>query len=380
MTSQIDVLMPIYNAKLFISDALASIQAQTIRDIRIIVVDDGSTDGSGELLADAARCDPRIHVITQANAGIVAALNTGLAACTAPIIARHDADDLSYPDRFEKQMRYLDENPNCVAVAGPARQIDEAGVDLGTQTRLRDLAKADENAIPAYEPYLLHPMLMLRRSAINAVGGYRLVLNAEDSDLYWRLLEQGELHNLSEPLGSYRMHGSSLTSASIESGRRGALYAQLAAISAQRRARNDADITFDVGLLTSIKSVSKLEDIYAAACYHLTEQEQKWLAVALSAKLMEFCFYRPFELSLDDCYFIRQAINSNIKFISNRYKSLLRESILGTSVRLAQNGRLRCSAVLTGNMLIPVLLARLTFRTLIPVKLRNSIKASLKST
>ncbi|RYD20647.1 MAG: glycosyltransferase [Lysobacteraceae bacterium] len=124
LTAQIDVLMSTYNAGRFLPETLASIQAQTIRDIRIIIVDDGSTDNSPELLAQAARQDPRIHVITQANGGIVAALNAGLAACTAPFIARHDADDLSNPDRFERQIRYLEANPDCVAVAGAARQID----------------------------------------------------------------------------------------------------------------------------------------------------------------------------------------------------------------------------------------------------------------
>lgn len=171
MKPLIDVLVPAYNAGWSLPETLASIQAQTVRDIRIIVVDDGSTDNTAAVLAAAAAADRRIHIITQANGGIVAALNAGLAACTAPFIARHDADDLSDPDRFEHQLRYFEENPDCVAVAGAARHIDGTGRALGTQTRLRDPARADPFSIPATEPYLLQPMLMVRAESFHAAGG-----------------------------------------------------------------------------------------------------------------------------------------------------------------------------------------------------------------
>ena len=374
VTSQIDVLLPAYNVGRFLSETLESIQAQTVRNIRIIVVDDGSTDNTAAVLAKAAALDPRIQVITQPNGGIVAAMNAGLAACVAPFIARHDADDLSNPDRFERQLQYLKANPECLAVAGPARQIDEAGRDLGTQTRLRDLTKADENAVPAYEPYLLHPMLMVRCDAIKAIGGYRLVLNAEDSDLYWRLREHGHLHNLTDPLGSYRMHKGSVTSQSIASGRRGALYAQLAAISAQRRARKQLVLVFDSDLLTSIKNSQELQSMYAAAGRHLTDREQGWLAVAVSAKLMELCFYRPYELTIADCRFIRSAMDKHQREIPEDSVTSVREATIGTAVRLMKRGKVRSAVILTGNKLLPLMGLRLGFRMLLPDALRDRIK------
>src|SRR5689334_14700000 len=92
--ARIDVLIPAYNAETTIESALASIQTQTIQDIRIIVVNDGSTDRTGEILEKLKSKDPRIEVITTVNGGIVDALNHGLQACSADYIARHDADDI----------------------------------------------------------------------------------------------------------------------------------------------------------------------------------------------------------------------------------------------------------------------------------------------
>lgn len=375
MTAQIDVLMSTYNAGRFLPETLASIQAQTIRDIRIIIVDDGSTDNSPELLAQAARQDPRIHVITQANGGIVAALNAGLAACTAPFIARHDADDLSNPDRFERQIRYLEANPDCVAVAGAARQIDTDGRWLGTLTRLRDPARADPFSIPATEPYLLQPMLMVRTGSFHAAGGYRPLLIAEDSDLYWRLQSFGRLHNLTEPLGGYRMHDGSITSQSVVAGRRGALCAQLAAISAQRRMRTVPDLVFDAALYDAIKQATTMTDLYTVGCAQLTPAEQNWLAVALSAKLVELCFYRPFEPSVEDCRFIRDALNAHGDIMTPDNRAALQELLIGTAVRLAIKGLIAEALVLAPAKRLPTVMARILFRVALPGTLRTRVKA-----
>lgn len=374
LTAQIDVLMSTYNAGRFLPETLASIQAQTIRDIRIIIVDDGSTDNSPELLAQAARQDPRIHVITQANGGIVAALNAGLAACTAPFIARHDADDLSNPDRLERQIRYLEANPDCVAVAGAARQIDADGRWLGTLTRLRDLARADPFSIPATEPYLLQPMLMVRAESFHAAGGYRPLLIAEDSDLYWRLQGFGRLHNLTEPLGSYRMHDGSITSQSVVAGRRGALCAQLVAISAQRRTRTVPDLVFDLALYDAIKQATTMTDLYTVGCAQLSAAEQDWLAVALSAKLVELCFYRPFEPSVEDCRFIRDALNAHGDIMTPDNRIALQELIIGTAVRLAIKGLIAEALVLAPAKRLPTVMARILFRVALPSTLRTWVK------
>ena len=374
MPPAVDVLMPAYNAGWSLRETLASIQAQTIRDIRIIVVDDGSTDDTAAVLSEFAAHDPRIHVITQKNGGIVAALNAGLAVCTAPLIARHDADDLSDPDRFERQVRYMEEHPDCVALAGAARHIDEKGHDLGTLSRLSDPDKADENSIPASEPYLLHPMLMVRRKAIEAVGGYRSVLHAEDSDLYWRLREQGRLHNTVEILGSYRMHAASVSSQSIFSGRQQALASQLAAVSAQRRRNGSKDLVFDEAFLAQLKRPLSLAQLFEVGSRSLIERERDWLALAVSAKLVGLCFYRPFELTADDCRFIRSSLLRQLETLAPENAVRLREALIGTSVRLVRKGMVGRAMILTWPKLVPLTILRLAFRVVLPNRLRDRIK------
>src|ERR1700736_3109855 len=93
----VDVLIPVYNGAPTVRESLNSIRAQTIRDIRIVVIDDGSTDATVEILAELAREDPRIVTIRKPNGGIVDALNLGLQHCRAEFLARFDADDIAYP-------------------------------------------------------------------------------------------------------------------------------------------------------------------------------------------------------------------------------------------------------------------------------------------
>src|SRR5947209_575161 len=126
-SSRVDVVIPVYNAASTIESAIGSIQAQTVTEIRIIVVNDGSTDATRQIVQRLAAADHRLILVDQANCGIVDALNAGLRICHADMVARHDGDDLANPDRFEKQLDYLSRHPDCVAVSGATRHIDEAG-------------------------------------------------------------------------------------------------------------------------------------------------------------------------------------------------------------------------------------------------------------
>src|SRR5262245_14197402 len=117
-TPAISVLMPIYNAGRFLPAAVESVLAQTFADFELIAIDDGSRDGSSEVLAQLAARDPRIRVFAQENRGIVATLNRALELARAPLVARMDADDLSRPDRFAKQIAFLRQHPEVAAVSG----------------------------------------------------------------------------------------------------------------------------------------------------------------------------------------------------------------------------------------------------------------------
>jgi glycosyltransferase involved in cell wall biosynthesis len=305
--AKVDVLIPAYNAEKTLVAAIRSIQDQTVSDIRLIVVNDGSTDRTGALLREIAAADPRVLVIDTPNRGIVGALNLALAQATAPIIARHDADDHAFPDRFARQLAYLDLHPDCIAVGGDAYHIDDTGRRTGWSTTFAGDVQPDVDAISAIEPYLMHPFLMVRRDALLSAGGYRYVLHSEDTDLYWRLLGLGRLYTLPGPMGEYRVHAGSISSASVHNGRLASVYAELAALSYRRRRAGQEDIYFPPEAIEKTRSLRTVEDILAYVGDTLTPEEQVRLRLSVAAKLIQNATYRSYFLEADDCAFIAAA-------------------------------------------------------------------------
>ncbi len=361
---EIDVLIPVFNGSATVRSAVASIQAQTIRDIRIIVIDDGSTDGTAEILASMSRDDPRIEVVTQPNGGIVDALNLGLSRCRSAFIARHDADDLADPRRFATQLAYLKSHPDCVAVGGAVRHIDEKGRRLGHVVRLPSIDLADPHWAPSREPYLMHPFLMTYRASLEGLGGYRYVFHSEDTDLYWRLLDTGRLHNLEEVLGDYRMHAQSVSAASIVNGRVAALNSQLAGISELRRRGGLADLEFPKERGAEYVRARSLQAIFEVGARQLTDAETDHLEIALAGKMVELTSYRPFELDIDDCRFIRRAMLRRADGLTPANLTMLHRMSSGAAARLAGRGRLKEAAALVAPRLYLGVLGRIVFRTL----------------
>ncbi|GBR03795.1 glycosyltransferase family 2 protein [Acetobacter oeni] len=377
--TKIDVLLPVYNCEKYITSALKSIQDQTIRDIRIIVVDDGSADNTGPLVLAESQSDARIVYHRQDNAGIVVALNNGLALCDAPFIARMDGDDISCPDRFAKELAYLEANPDCVAVSGRARHIDQNSSPLGTISTRKESRNADPCAIPAVEPYLLHPMLMARREALIQVGGYRDVYQSEDSDLYWRLSDIGSLYVLPEVVGDYRIHTDSVSSSSVVNGRQQAIWSQLAALSEQRRRKKENDLRFTKDFANDVKTRRGLAQAVAVASRGLSQSETAWFGCAVSAKLLELSYYRPYEPDTQDIAFIRHAIASDPDLKSRKSYGVIREAVLSCAVRLVGAGRYKDAVTLTGTNNIPKLIGRSVFRHILPKGLAEKIKQLVKA-
>lgn len=355
----IDVLIPIYNAADTLDEALASIAAQSYADFRVIAIDDGSTDGSGEILARWGRADPRFTIITQANAGIVAALNTALAQATAPLVARMDSDDLCYPDRFQIQADYLNAHPDCVALAGRVAHIDEHGEPLNGLPHPGDPMLADCDWVPAREPYLIHPFLMARRAAMVSTGGYRFVPHSEDSDLFWRLAEVGRLHNLDTVLGQYRFHTQSISGGSILNGRIMAIGSQLGAFSARARARDEDGGEFYDNLVPALKEAGSL----AAMCDHLANRiappELPRFRLAVGIKLLELSAYRPYEIAAEDCRFIADQVGSISGMdLPQGNSGEIRWYLGEAAARVLRQGRLRDAARLAPPSLWPTALAK----------------------
>lgn len=317
----VDVVLPVYNGAATIAESVESLLKQTVGRLRVLVIDDGSSDATPKILEDLSGRDPRVVVITQPNGGIVQALNTGLSHVTAPFVARQDADDISFPDRIEKQLAAFEADPSLVAISGSCIHIDSDGRETGTCYEIGDVDKADYQAIPSVEPYLLHPFLMVRREAFTKANGYRYALNSEDTDLYWRLRDIGRLRNFPDALGKMRIHAGSVSNASVHNGRIMAVHSQLAAISAKRRAEGRQDIEFPRNALANYRAQSSLEAMIAIAAQQLDKSEAAYLKKAAAAKLLELATGRLYEIDVSDCAFVRSV-----------YASLTPEQLGGRSV------------------------------------------------
>ncbi len=204
-TPAISVLMPVYDAGRFLAPALESILTQSFGDFEVIAVNDGSCDASGEVLGQFAARDDRIRVFTQENQGIVATLNRALSLARAPLVARMDADDLSRPDRFARQVGYLSEHPEVAAVSSAMDYIDESGCYV--RTAVFPTAPAAIATELLHRPCVCHAPVMARTAVMRTLGGYRRqVQYAEDYDLFLRMSEIAQIANLPDALYAVRLH------------------------------------------------------------------------------------------------------------------------------------------------------------------------------
>ncbi len=368
--AKIDVLLPIYNAASTLAEAVKSLQNQTFRDFRLIAIDDGSTDESGEILRELARHDERIEILSMANGGIVDALNAGLRLSTAEYVARQDADDISDPARLQLELAYLEQHPECVAVSGTVTYIDGAGMLTG-QVQFFQPDDADAKWLPSREPYLSHPFLMVRRTAFDSIGGYRHVNHSEDTDLYWRLRQHGTLHSLDRSLGFYRMHSNSISSRSIINGRIAALSSQLASLSAIRRSEGREDLSFPRNALARYQAARTLEKIVELGGEGLTDGESLHLRIATSLKLLEVATYRPYRLDGDDCRYIRHSVSlMSDELIEN--KAAIDHLIAKNSARLLTKGLFREAGLLTPRRVYLSIVPRLIYDVM-PRRLRKTL-------
>lgn len=202
----ISVLLPVYNAAPYVAAAIESVLVQSFPDFELLVIDDGSTDATIEILQALAAQDQRIRLTSRGNRGLVATLNEMLAMAQGNLVCRMDADDLCRPDRLARQKSYLDAHPECVAVGSRSLFIDPEGLPIFEFMDRYTHEQIDE-ALMAPEIGILHPTLMARRAPMQALGGYRSGYpHVEDLDLFLRLAETGRLANLPDVLLDYRVH------------------------------------------------------------------------------------------------------------------------------------------------------------------------------
>ena len=208
---KVSVVMTVFNGQRFLRPAVDSVLGQTMGDLELIVIDDGSTDTTPAILAGYAGRDARVRIITQANAGVSKAGNAGLRASRAPLIARMDADDVCRPDRLARQVVYMDANPQVVLLGGAYELTDEHDRLIHTLHPPLDNATLQQQCLTGKTP-ICHPLCMFRTADALAVGAYDETLKcALDLDLYLRLGERGEMACLPDVLLQYRQHGASIS-------------------------------------------------------------------------------------------------------------------------------------------------------------------------
>lgn len=191
----VSVLLPVHDAAPFLEECMASVERQTLREFEVIALDDGSTDGSAEALDEWAASDQRVRVIHREHEGLVATLNAGLELCRSPFVARMDADDISHPQRFELQVREMEELPWVGVVSSLVRHFPWHGVGEGFRVYerwLNSLATPELIVRDRFvESPVAHPSVLVRRQVYQMAGGYRDTEGPEDFDLWLRLIEAG---------------------------------------------------------------------------------------------------------------------------------------------------------------------------------------------
>ena len=211
-TSLISVLMAAYNAEAYVEAAIESLLAQSWNRLELIVVDDGSSDSTGDRLAAMARRDPRIRILTNAtNLGLAASLNRAIDAARGDLLARMDADDIALPDRLRQQMVAFAADPRLVLLGSNVRQISASGhPDDITDLPIDDWTIRCVSL--SLNPFA-HPTVMMRIGPFREAGlRYNVGFETtQDWELWLRLMQYGRVANLPEPLVEQRVHTSSIS-------------------------------------------------------------------------------------------------------------------------------------------------------------------------
>lgn len=200
----ISVLLPIYNAEAYLKESLNSILKQTVTNFEIIALDDGSQDASLQILKEIQSQDSRIRIEqNEKNLGLIATLNKGLQYCSAPFTARMDADDLIATTRFEKQLEFLNANPDYAAVSSLMEEFDENGNTK--KITYRQSYQDIKNASLFYSP-VSHAASIFKTNVLKELGYRSEYKYAEDYDLWFRLLQNHKVGVVPEVLYYYRAH------------------------------------------------------------------------------------------------------------------------------------------------------------------------------
>lgn len=215
-THLISVVMPVYNGEKYLNEAIDSVLNQTFKDFEFIIINDGSTDKTEEIIKGYS--DKRIKYIKQENTGIGGALRKGCNIASGKYIARMDADDVCLPNRFKVQFDFLEKNKYTVLVSSSVLYIDENSRVFGRSYSTTS-NRAIKNKLKRGCSAISHPSLMMRNDIYKKTVGYQDLQPLEDYCLWVNMSKYGQLRNISFPLLKYRVLSNSI-SRSISTDRR----------------------------------------------------------------------------------------------------------------------------------------------------------------
>lgn len=252
---KISVIMSVYNGERYLREAIDSILKQAFADFEFIIVNDGSTDGSLEIIQSYH--DDRIRVINnEINIGLTKSLNKAIKQARGEYIARQDADDVSLPNRLEEQIKYFEKHPEVALLGTSVYEIDKQGKVV---RRVIAPAKPGGNLLKGNQ--FTHGSIILKREAVDRLGGYNeLFRYGQDYELWLRIAKHYEVRNLTQVLYKLRFHRERIRS---RRGEESALYHLLST----RLAENDLDeeaLQFikQKGVLSLYPFLRKSEKIY----------------------------------------------------------------------------------------------------------------------
>ena len=203
MSKKISILLPVFNCGLYVKSAIQSIIDNSFENYEVIVINDGSTDDTLEIIKQFN--DPRIKIYNKENSGLIETLNYGLEKCNYPIVMRMDGDDLIHHRKIDTQLNYFIKNKSIlVGTQGFTidlndKQIGKINLPLTHDKIVKSLLKLSSG--------LIHPSIMFYKDALLKIGGYNQNFkHAEDYDMYLRLSKNGKISNIEEKLIYLRKH------------------------------------------------------------------------------------------------------------------------------------------------------------------------------
>jgi len=208
-SSLVSVILPVFNGQEYLSVAIDSILSQTYDAFELIIIDDHSIDGTSKILQDYELLDKRITVIkNESNMKISYCLNEGIRHSQGKYLLRMDSDDWSYPERMEKQVKFMENNENIV-VSGSNIQVCDENLNILNTRKYPLFDNEIRKKIFRYSPFA-HPATIWKTDIVKKVNGYNESLHvAQDYDLYFRMGNHGLFGNINEDLIKLRTHHNS---------------------------------------------------------------------------------------------------------------------------------------------------------------------------